>query len=93
MPTVLLGPLVPDHLDGLPARRWVGDIHYLLVDCSDELRRKRIEQRPPWRNSDIEKQTTFGRWLRDTIPDRVDTSHDPLDVTATAVATWVTQHL
>ena len=26
MPTVLLGPLIPEHLEDLPARRWVGDI-------------------------------------------------------------------
>ncbi len=46
LPTVLLGPLIPEHLDELPARRWVGDIDFLLLDCSDEARR-RADRSPP----------------------------------------------
>jgi hypothetical protein len=89
MPTVLLGSLMPP-LDGRASRQWVGDIHYLLLDCTDDLRRDRIESRPPWRQHDIEKQTAFANWLRSHIPDRVDTSDRTPDDTATAVAAWVT---
>ena len=88
-PTVLLGSLMPP-LDGLASRRWVGDIHYLLLDCTDDLRHDRIESRPPWRQHDIEKQTAFANWLRSQIPDRVDTSDKTPEDTATAVASWVT---
>ncbi|HLQ57420.1 MAG TPA: AAA family ATPase [Streptosporangiaceae bacterium] len=59
MPTVLLGPLIPGHLNRLANRRWVGEIHYLLLDCPDDLRRRRIEARPAWRRRDIEEQTAF----------------------------------
>jgi hypothetical protein len=89
MPTVLLGSLMPP-LDGLASRRWVGNIHYLLLDCADDLRHDRIQSRPPWRQHDIEKQTAFANWLRSRIPDRVDTSDSTPDDTATAVAAWVT---
>jgi hypothetical protein len=58
MPTVLLGPLIPPHLDGLPGRRWVGDVRFLLLDCPDDLRRERIQARPPWRGRDIEVRKT-----------------------------------
>lgn len=40
MPTVLLGPLIPEHLANLPARRWIGEIRYLVLDCPDEVRRR-----------------------------------------------------
>jgi hypothetical protein len=93
MPTVLLGPLIPEHVDALPARRWFGEIHYLLLDCSDEMRRRRIERRAVWRSRDINEQTQFGRWLRQNISDRIDTSACTPEDTAEAVAAWVGQHL
>ncbi|WP_433181716.1 AAA family ATPase [Actinoallomurus sp. CA-150999] len=76
MPTVLLGPFIPTHLQELPARRWIGDIHFIVLDCPDELRRARINARPPWRSRDIEEQVEFGQWLRRNIADRVDTSSE-----------------
>jgi hypothetical protein len=93
MPTVLLGQLVPEALEPLPARRWIGEIHYLLLDCSDDVRRQRIECRPVWRDRDINEQTRFGRWLRENISDRIDTSARTPEDTAAAVAAWVGQHL
>jgi hypothetical protein len=93
LPTVLLGPLIPDHLRDLPARRWNGDIRILALDCPDELRRARIEARPAWRDRDIDEQVEFGRWLRRNIPDRVDTSTGTPDDTATAIAAWIDRHL
>jgi predicted ABC-type ATPase len=93
MPTVLLGPFIPGHLQDLPARRWTGDIHFLVLDCPDELRRTRISARPAWRSRDIEEQVEFGRWLRRNIDDRIDTSSGTPEDTAAAVAAWVDRHL
>ena len=93
MPTVLLGPLIPQHLDGRPARRWVGEIHFLLLDCPDDLRRERIQGRPSWRSRDIEEQAEFGRWLRRNIADHVDTSRGTPDDVAAAIAAWVAGHM
>jgi hypothetical protein len=93
MPTVLLGPFIPDHLRDLPARRWTGDIHFFALDCPDDLRRARINARPPWRSRDIEEQVEFGRWLRRNIPDRFDTSNGTPEDTATAVVSWLARHL
>jgi hypothetical protein len=39
------------------------------------------------------KQTEFGRWLRDNIADRVDTSRGTPDDAAAAVAAWALSHL
>jgi hypothetical protein len=39
--TVLLAPFIPQHLEQLPARRWVGDLHFLVLDCPEEARRQK----------------------------------------------------
>jgi hypothetical protein len=93
MPTVLLGPFIPDHLHDLPARRWIGDIHFLVLDCPDDLRRARINARPPWRSRDLTEQVGFGQWLRRNIADQVDTSTGTPDDTAAAITAWIDRHL
>jgi predicted kinase len=93
LPTVLLGPLMPDHLRDLPARRWTGDIRFLVLDCPDDLRRDRINARPVWRSRDIDEQVEFGRWLRRNIPDSVDTSSGTPEDTAASIAAWIDRHL
>jgi hypothetical protein len=84
---------IPDHLRDLPARRWTGEIRFFALDCPDDLRRARINARPPWRSRDIEEQVEFGRWLRRNIPDRFDTSNGTPEDTATAVVSWLARHL
>jgi predicted ABC-type ATPase len=93
LPTVLLGPLIPEHLEPLPARRWIGDVHFVVLDCPDELRRARINARPVWRSHDVEEQVEFGQWLRRNIADRVDTSTGTPDDTAAAIAAWIEAQL
>jgi predicted ABC-type ATPase len=93
MPTVLLGPFIPGHLQELPARRWIADIHFIALDCPDELRRARINARPPWRSRDIDEQVEFGRWLRRNIPYLVDTASGTPEETAAAIADWINRHL
>lgn len=93
MPTVLLGPFIPDHLRDLPARRWIGDIRFCALDCPDEVRRARIAGRPAWRSRDAEEQVEFGRALRRIIPDRFDTSTGTPEDTAAAIGTWIGRHL
>jgi hypothetical protein len=92
-PTVLLAPLGPGTLESLPARRWIGDIRYLVLDCPDDLRRQRIAVRPPWRLHDVEEQVSWGRWLRANVPERIDTSQGTPSDSAAAVASWVLRHL
>jgi hypothetical protein len=93
MPTLLLAPFIPEHLDDLPGRIWVGDIHFLVLDCPDDERRRRIEARPRWRARDIEAQTGFGRWLRDNLKPVVDTAGQSPSEVADAVTAWVRDRL
>jgi hypothetical protein len=91
--TVLLAPLGPGTLEPLPARRWIGDIRYLVLDCPDDVRRQRMAARPSWRLHDVEEQVSWGRWLRANVPDRVDTTRGTPADSAKAVASWVLRQL
>jgi hypothetical protein len=93
LPTLLLGPLIPEHLEGLPGRSGVGEIHYLVLDCPDDLRRQRIEARPRWRGRDIRAQTEFGRWLRENLAPVIDTSTQSPAEVASEVAAWVDERI
>lgn len=93
MPTVLLGPFIPAHLEELAARRWIADIHFIALDCPDGLRRARIVARPDWRSRDIDEQVEFGQWLRRNIAERVDTSSGTPEDTAAAIAACIDRHL
>lgn len=91
--TVLLAPVGPGTLESLPARRWIGDIRYLVLDCPDDVRRQRMAARPPWRSHDVEEQVSWGSWLRANVPDRVDTSQGTPADAAAEVTGWVVGHL
>ncbi|GAA1633535.1 hypothetical protein GCM10009744_22570 [Kribbella alba] len=87
-PTVLLCPFMPEQLADLPARNWIGDIHFAVLDCPDQERRTRLEARPPWRAREVEAQIAFGAYLRKNIPTVIPTDRTPAE-TARAVAEWV----
>ena len=89
LPTLLLGPLAPFHFGDLPQARWVGAMHFFLLDCPDAVRRQRLEGRPAWRERDVDEQTRWGAWLRENVHDAVDTSRADLDQTVDAVVGWV----
>ncbi len=87
--TVLLGPLLPDWVEILPSRRWIGPIHFALLDCSDEQRRARLMERPSWREHAIDSHLGFAAHLRHTISPVLDTTSDTPEQTAQRIAIWV----
>ncbi len=89
LPTVLLRPLAPFHFENIGEGGWVSSMHFLLLDCSDDVRRTRLECRPTWRGRDVEEQTQWGIWLREHIHPSVDTSFATVEETVRAVAEWV----
>jgi hypothetical protein len=88
LPTLLLGGLLPEQLEALNARRWVRSLHFLLLDCDDDIRRTRIDARPAGRTHDVERQVAFAQYLRPRFPTIVDTSSGNVDDTADQVAAW-----
>jgi hypothetical protein len=93
LPTLLVAPFTPSQVDELAGRALVGDVHFFLLDCADDERRRRLEARPRWRLRDVDAQTSFGRWLRAHVPDALDTSVCSVDEAAAAVADWARARL
>jgi hypothetical protein len=89
LPTLLLAPFIPENLDDLPGRAWVGEIRYLVLDCPDDERRRRIVSRPRWRGLDTDAQIGFGRWLRENLAPVIDTSRQSPSEVAEAIVAWV----
>lgn len=89
LPTLLLGPFIPEHLDALPGRRWVSDVHFAVLDCAAETRAARIQARPRWRSRDIDEQQAFADWQRGHLSPVFDTATASPQQTARAVTEWV----
>ncbi len=87
--TVLLGTFMPEQLEQLPARRWMGPIHFAVLDCTDESRTARLQARPPWREHAIAEHLAFAAHLRRTIEVVIDTTTDTPQQVADQVAAWV----
>ncbi|GAA2343246.1 hypothetical protein [Dactylosporangium salmoneum] len=88
-PTVLLGPFVREQLDDLPGRRWVGDVHFAVLDCADDVRAARLEARPRWRERAIERHVAFAERLRKTADTVVRTDDATPAESARRVIDWV----
>ena len=93
LPSLLLGPFIPEHLEDLPGRAWVGETHYLVLDCPDDQRQQRIDARPPWRGRHLPEQFEFARWLRRHLAPVIDTSTRTPAQVADEVAAWVQDRL
>jgi hypothetical protein len=95
--SVLCGSLLPAQLEGLPARRLVGPIHFCNLDCPDTLLAERLRGRPAWRGSSQEaaivEHQRFAAWLRQQIRPTFDTSVLSVDAVADRVAGWIRQLL
>jgi hypothetical protein len=90
--TVLCGSLLPEHLEGLPARRLLGPIRFCNLDCPDEILAARLRARPAWRGwteEQIAEHQRFAAWLRTHIRPTFDTGALGRDEVADRVAGWV----
>jgi len=82
---------MPEQLAPLPARRWITDVHFAVLDCTDQARRARLAARPPWRQRAIEDHIAFAVYLRTIVPVLIPADGSPAD-TAELVAEWVREH-
>jgi len=90
---MLLGTLTPQGLESDVGREWVGAIHGLLLDCPDDVRRRRIEARPSWRIRDVDEQIGWARWLRENITRQIDTSCCSPEEASKAIVDWIDEIL
>jgi hypothetical protein len=91
--TVLTGSFTPDQLEGLPARKLIGPIHFALLDCPDDILAGRLRARPAWRGTSspakITENQRFAAWLRARVTPSIDTSTAGPDEVAGRIAAWV----
>jgi broad-specificity NMP kinase len=80
VPTVVLGVCTPDELAGWPSARWI------LLDCADEERRRRLTGRP---SSEIEDAIAdAGNYRRLGLP-ALDTSGSAVEEIVNELATMI----
>jgi hypothetical protein len=88
---------VPENLEACAERRYLSNIHYLALVCADNKLRRRLEDRPAWRECQdpafIEDQLRFNNWFKTfagppTIQ-RLDTTEADPEETARQVADWI----
>ena len=51
--TVRCGSLLPSRLESVPARKFLGPIHFCNLDCPDDVLAERLRARPSWRDSSL----------------------------------------
>jgi hypothetical protein len=87
-PTMVLGQLLDQNIDGQRGRRYVSDVHHLALDAPDDEIRRRLAARPAWRSLDVDGQLGYAAWLREHIPTRVSTHERSVDDVVDDVVAW-----
>lgn len=97
--TVLCGSLLPSQLDGLPARKLLGPVHFGNLDCPGDVLAARLRARPTWRHgsssadSVVAEHQRFAAWLRAHIQPSWDTSALTPEEAAGRITAWVQKTL
>lgn len=102
-PVLLCGTALPETIEHLPERRYIGTINYLALVCDDRTQRERLVARPGWRKSDTEEflqaQAGFNHHLLQHATEMsppmelLDTTEVPAVETARQVRRWVQSRL
>jgi hypothetical protein len=91
-PTVLCGPFTPSDLADLPSFAGVGEIHWLLLDCADDVLRARLSART-WELRAIDEALRDAFEMRELGCRTVRTDTDAPEVVASHIVRWVRGHL
>jgi hypothetical protein len=102
-PVLFCGTALPDPIESLPERQYVGTIHYLALVCDASEQRARLRARPPWRASGdaetLRSQHDFNAYLINHAGEMnpkmtvVDTTSASPAETAGAVRQWIQERL
>lgn len=72
---------------GLP--EWCRGVEWLLLDCADEVRTRRLRARREWTDTMIEEAVEDSRALRAAIGTRIDTARQSPAQVADAILRWL----
>ncbi|MDP9311230.1 MAG: hypothetical protein M3R24_10140 [Chloroflexota bacterium] len=70
---------------------WCRRIEWLLLDCSDAIRRQRLAQRPGWTVAMLEEAMMDAQVLRQTVQTTIDTGILSPDEVAGRILRWLAQ--
>lgn len=100
--TVIVGTIVPHHLEGLSDRDLVGDIFYINLHTNDQTRRQRLLNRRKWGVPDEEFIQAHAKFAAQLLSDAdthfgypmptIDTTHQTPQAVAEQVAAWIRTH-
>ncbi len=88
---LLFAPINKDDflIEMLPA--WCSGMEWLLLDCSDAVRRARLSDRPGWTDAMITEAEEDARVLRETNSCRIDTGNHAPGAVAGLILDWLNQ--
>lgn len=100
--TVIVGTIIPEHLEGLSDRDLVGEINYINLHTDDQTRRMRLISRRKWGLPDeefIQQHARFAAWLLANAETKFghpmptfDTTSISPEAVAEQVAGWIKTH-
>ncbi|MEZ4866742.1 MAG: hypothetical protein R3C14_35810 [Caldilineaceae bacterium] len=86
---LLFAPLAPSDLAPSDPSLTCLELAWLLLDCDDATRRRRLATRPGWTDAMIGEALADAQVLRQSIHTQVDTSHRPPAAVAGQIVAWL----
>jgi hypothetical protein len=88
---IFFAPLDPRDMADIEQLDWHPATEWLLLDCSDTIRRERLSKRPDnWTQSMVVEALDDAAYLRRTVTNRIDTGVYPAADVAKMILAWVT---
>jgi broad-specificity NMP kinase len=103
-PVVLFGAGgIPENIESCIECRYFSNIYYLGLTCSNDILKKRLEERPKWRKSwnkeFIEGQIKFNNWFKEYKSkmgqkiDLIDTTEETIEETTQRIMLWIIEKI
>lgn len=86
---VFFTPNDPNDFESHGVPEWCGGVEWLLLDCADAVRTRRLRGRDGWTAAMIEEAIEDARLLRAAICARVDTARQSPPQVADAILRWL----
>ena len=91
--TVIFSPCEPREIENLSSRALVGESHWLLLDCADELIDARLAKRSGWTEELTHESLIDAAHLRTLRLPTLHTDKAPPEITADEIVAWVRERL
>ena len=91
--TVIFSPCEPRELEGIPSLKYVGESHWLLLDCADDIIRARLSERRRWLANWTDESVVDAARMRGLGLPMLRTDLEPPEETADRIVAWVRELL